>query len=50
MVRFPHDYLADAHSFRWSVGSEWGRYEVISTDAAARDSAPDGHGAVAFPN
>lgn len=49
VVRFPHGHLSDARSFRWSVGSEWGRYEVIGTDAAARDSAPEDHGSVPFP-
>lgn len=49
LVRFPHGHLSDARSFRWSVGSEWGRYEVIGTDTAARDSAPEDHGSVSFP-
>mgnify|MGYP000498179064 CR=1 FL=1 len=49
VVRFPVGHLRDATVFRWSLASEWGRYEVIGTDLAARDDAPDDDGAVGFP-
>ena len=48
VFRFSEDLLG-ADSFRWATASEWGRYEVLGTDAAARDSAPDDHGAAQFP-
>ena len=48
VFRFSKDLLG-AEAFRWATASEWGRYEVLGTDAAARDSAPDDHGAVQFP-
>ncbi|HVE92487.1 MAG TPA: hypothetical protein VNE62_09355 [Actinomycetota bacterium] len=47
LIRFSSGHLEDAASFRWALASEWGPYEVISTPAAARDSAPDS-GAASF--
>ena len=47
--RFPASHLGSASSFRWSVASEWGRYEAIGTIAAARDDAPDGDAPTGFP-
>jgi hypothetical protein len=38
---FPLPYLGNASRFRWSLASEWGRYEVLTTPASARDDAPD---------
>lgn len=49
VLRFPTTHLHDATVFRWSIASEWGRYEAIGTDLAARDDAPDDDGAVRFP-
>lgn len=48
VITFPHAHLNDARSFRWSVASEWGRYEAIGTPSAVRDQAPDGGGGVEF--
>lgn len=48
VLRFPLAHLADPPAFRWSLASEWGRYEVISTPAAARDDAPDNDGFARF--
>ena len=48
VILFPLSHLADSSRFRWSVSSEWGRYETIGTITAARDYMP-GDGAVAFP-
>ena len=47
--RFPLAHLASAETFRWSLASEWGRYEVIGTTAAARDDAPDNDVPARFP-
>jgi hypothetical protein len=49
VARFPLTHLAGATHFRWSLASEWGRYEVIGTDAAARDDLPDGDQPATFP-
>lgn len=49
VLRFPASHLGGAMRFRWSVASEWGRYEAIGTVAAARDDAPDGDAPAAFP-
>jgi len=49
VLRFPAALVGSASSFRWSVASEWGRYEAIGTMAAARDDAPDSDGSVTFP-
>lgn len=48
VLRFAEDLLG-AERFRWAVGSEWGRYEVLGTDAAARDSAPEDHASIDHP-
>jgi hypothetical protein len=37
----PADRFGDATSWRWALGLEWGRYEWLGTQAAARDAAPD---------
>lgn len=49
VLRFPAGHLGDAARFRWSVASEWGRYEALGTPAMVRDDAPDDDEAVAFP-
>jgi hypothetical protein len=49
VVRFPLSNLGDATSFRWSVASEWGRYETLGTTLMARDDMPDNDAAVQFP-
>ena len=49
VARFPLAHLASAERFRWSLASEWGRYEVIGTTGAARDDGPDGDAPVRFP-
>jgi len=49
VLRFPATHVGGAASFRWSVATEWGRYEAIGTVAAARDDAPDADGAAPFP-
>lgn len=48
VLRFPASHLGGASRLRWSLASEWGKYEVISTLAAARDDAPDNDAAVSF--
>lgn len=50
VARFPLTHLAGAERFRWSIASEWGRYEVIGTAAAARDDLPDDDAAAPFPS
>jgi hypothetical protein len=49
VLRFPAGHLGGTTSFRWSVASEWGRYEAIGTVAAARDDLPDGDAPTPFP-
>jgi hypothetical protein len=49
VFRFPLSHLADTSRFRWSLASEWGRYEVLGTLASVRDQAPDNDGAARFP-
>jgi hypothetical protein len=49
VLRFPLTHLGFAERFRWSVASEWGRYEVLGTTATARDDAPDNDAAARFP-
>lgn len=39
VIRFPLGHLDGAAALWWSVGSEWGSHEVVSTPAAARDHA-----------
>ncbi len=47
VLRMPPGHVP-AERFRWSVASEWARYELLGTDTTARDWAPD-RGAVTFP-
>jgi hypothetical protein len=49
VLRFPLTHLQRATRFRWSIASEWGRYEVLGTAASARDDAPDDDAAADFP-
>lgn len=49
VLRVPASHLHDATAFRWSIASEWGRYEAIGTPVAARDDAPGDDAAVQFP-
>jgi hypothetical protein len=49
VARFPLSHVAAAERFRWSIASEWGRYETIGTTAAARDDVPDNDNAARFP-
>lgn len=49
VLRFPHSHLGNAEQFRWSLASEWGGYDVLSTAGTARDDAPDNDGAARFP-
>jgi hypothetical protein len=48
VLRFGPSVVGGALGFRWALVSEYGRYELIGTDAAARDAAPDS-GAAEFP-
>lgn len=41
VMRFDAAHVGNAPQFRWSVASEWGRYEALSTPASVRDDAPD---------
>ena len=50
VARFPRDHLRSAETFRWSVASEWGRYESLGTTAAVRDDLPDDDAAAPFPS
>lgn len=50
VARFPLSHLGAATRFRWSIASEWGRYETIGTIAAARDDAPDNDNPARFPS
>lgn len=49
VLRFPLARVGGAERFRWSLATEWGRYEAISTSATARDDAPDFDAAARFP-
>ena len=49
VIRFPAAHLHGATAFRWSIATEWGRFETIGTALAARDDAPDDDAAVTFP-
>lgn len=49
VLRFPLARVGGAERFRWSLASEWGRYEVLGTPATARDDAPDFDAAARFP-
>jgi hypothetical protein len=50
VARFPLSHLGGASRFRYSLASEWGRYETIGTVAAARDDAPDDDKPMPFPS
>jgi hypothetical protein len=47
VLRFPASHLP-VERLRWSVATEWGRYEALGTDLTARDRAPD-TGPAQFP-
>jgi hypothetical protein len=47
VLRFPGSHLP-VERLRWSIASEWGRYEALGTDLTARDQAPD-TGPASFP-
>lgn len=49
VLRFGTDKVLKAKSFRWSIASEWGKYAVIGTVAAARDDDPDNDQPASFP-
>lgn len=49
VLHFSLSHLGGAERFQWALASEWGRYEVLSTPASARDDAPDNDAAVRFP-
>ncbi len=48
VITIPSSLLDGADTFRWALASEWGRYEQLGTEVAARDHAPD-NGAVRHP-
>lgn len=50
VARFPVGHVGGAETFRWSLASEYGRYEAIGTLAMARDDAPDDDQPAAFPS
>ena len=50
VAKFPVGHIGGAERFRWSLASEYGRYEAIGTTAMARDDAPDDDQPAAFPN
>lgn len=49
VLRFPLAHIGGADRFRWSLASEWGRYEVLGSLTTARDDAPDFDAAARFP-
>jgi hypothetical protein len=51
VMQFPATHLTGATRFRWSIASEWGRYDALGTLATARDAMPDDDpdGAADFP-
>lgn len=49
VARFPLTHLAGAERMRWSLASEWGRYEAIGTTAMVRDDLPDNDVPATFP-
>ena len=49
VVRFPPQYVGETEAFRWSLASEYGGYGLLGGGGTARDDAPDGDQAVAFP-
>lgn len=50
VAKFPVGHVGGAERFRWSLASEYGRYEAIGTVAMARDDAPDNDQPATFPN
>ncbi|MEX2659774.1 MAG: hypothetical protein WD232_08755, partial [Acidimicrobiales bacterium] len=50
MLGFPTGHLGGAEQLRWSLASEWGRYEAIGTPVMARDDAPDDDQPVDHPS
>lgn len=48
-IDFPADVLDATPAFRWSLASEWGRYEHLGTALAVRDDAPDDDRPAQFP-
>lgn len=49
VAKFPVGHVGGAEKFRWSLASEYGRYEAIGTVAMARDDAPDNDQPAEFP-
>jgi hypothetical protein len=49
VLRFPETIIDAPERLRFSVASEYGDLEVIGTDFARRDDAPDDDRAVSFP-
>jgi hypothetical protein len=41
VMRFDAAHVGNAKSFRWSIASEWGRYETLSGPTSSKDDAPD---------
>jgi hypothetical protein len=41
VMRFDAAHVGNAKSFRWSVASEWGRYETLSSPTSSKDDVPD---------
>jgi hypothetical protein len=41
VMRFDAAHVGNARTFRWSVASEWGRYETLSGPTSSKDDAPD---------
>lgn len=50
VARFPLSHLLDADRFRWSLSSEWGRYEMVGTSAMVKDDLPDNDAPANFPS
>jgi hypothetical protein len=41
VMRFDAAHVGNATHFRWSVASEWGRYETLNGPGSVKDDAPD---------
>jgi hypothetical protein len=41
VMRFDAPHVGNARNFRWSIASEWGRYETLDGPASVKDDAPD---------
>lgn len=50
VARFPLTHFAGAERLRWSLASEWGRYEAVGTSAMVRDDLPDNDVPANFPS